>query len=175
VRMMVRTLLMLSLLCLVVLICIVGFYVFLKRQRTVAAISERVCVMDITEAATPRLAIRIPAEWRHNKIEGPGFYVHSFTSPDGEGNVTAYIGNNPSIKKEVTSRKSIKRIGGRKVEFFSAVTDQTVISQAIIKGFFDRSGNNTISTFVLHIMIIARESSFAKRAFKALDSLKMVE
>lgn len=168
-------LLMLSLLFLAVLICIVGFYVYLKRQRTIAAISERAYVMDIPEAATPRLAIRIPAEWRHNKIEGPGFYVHSFASPDGEGNVTVYIGGNPSIKKEVTSRKIIKRIGGKKVEFFAAVTDQTVISQAIIKGFFDRSGNNAISTFVLHIMIIARENSFTKRAFKALDTLKLVK
>ena len=165
----------LSLLCLAVLICIVGFYVFLKRQQTAATISGRVSVMDIPEATTPRLAIRIPAEWRHNKIDGPGFYVHSFTSPDGEGNVTVYIGSNPSIKKEVTSRKSIKRIGGKKVEFFAAVTDQTVISQAIIKGFFDRSGNNTISAFVLHIMIIGRESSFTKRAFKSLDTLRIVQ
>lgn len=168
-------LLILSLLCLAVLICIVGFYVFLKRQRTVAAISERVCVMDIPEVITPRLGIKIPAEWRHNKIDGPGFYVHSFTSSDSEGNVTVYIGSNPSIKKEVTSRKSIKRIGGKKVEFFAAVTDRTVISQAILKGFFDRSGNNTISAFVLHIMIIARESGFTKKAFKALDTMKIIK
>ena len=165
----------LSLLCLAGLICVVGFYVFFKRQQSSAAISERVCAMDIPEVTSPKLEIRIPVEWRHNKIEGPGFYVHSFVSPDGEGNVTAYIGHNPSIKKEVTSRKSMKRVGGKKVEFFAAVTDQTVISQAIIKGFFDKSGSNAISTFVLHIMIIARESGFTKRAFKALDTVKIVK
>jgi hypothetical protein len=164
----------LSLLSLVVLICIVGFYVFIKRQQTVAAVSERACAMDIPGVLTPQLSIRIPAEWRHNKIDGPGFYVHSFASPDGEGNISVYIGNNPSIKKEVTSRKSIKRVGGKKVEFFAAVTDQTVISQAIIKGFFSKTENNDISTLVLHIMVIARENSFNKRAFQALDTLRIV-
>jgi hypothetical protein len=174
-RITVNMILTVSLACLVVLICIVGFYVFLKRQQTSAAISERPCIMDIPEVKTPQLAIRIPAEWRHNKIDGPGFYVHSFSSPDGEGNMTVYIGNNPSIKKEVTSRKIMKRIGGKKVEFFAAVTDQTIISQAIIKGFFDRTGNNTISALVLHVMIIARENSLTKRAFKALDTLQIVK
>jgi hypothetical protein len=172
---MVSMFLKLSLVFLVVLICIVGFYVFLKRQKIAAAISERACNLDIPGVTTPQLTIRIPAEWRHNKIEGPGFYVHSFVSPDGEGNVTTYIGSNPSIKKEVTSRQSMKSVGGKKVEFFAAVTDQTVISQAIIKGFFNKTGNDVITALVLHIMIIGRESGFTKRAFQALDTLKIVK
>ena len=172
---MVNMLLKLSILCLVVLICVVGCYVFLKRRQSSAGVSERVCAMDIPEVTSPKLEIIVPVLWRYNKIDGPGFFVHSFVSPDGEGNATIYIGNNPSIKKEVTTRKSAKRVGGKKFEFFAAVTDQTTISQAIIKGFFDRSGNNTISAFVLHIMIIARENSFTKRAFQALDTLKIVK
>jgi hypothetical protein len=167
-------LLKLSILCLVVLICIVGCYVFLKRRQSSAGVSERVCTMDIPEVTSPKLEIVVPVLWRYNKIDGPGFFVHSFVSPDGEGNATIYIGNNPSIKKEVTTRKSVKRVAGKKVEFFAAVTDQTTISQAIIKGFFNKSDNNTISAFVLHIMIIARENSFTKRAFQALDTLKIV-
>jgi hypothetical protein len=168
-------LLKLSILCLAVLICVVGCYVFLKRRQSSAAVSERVCAMDIPEVASPKLEINIPALWRYNKIDGPGFYVHSFVSPDGEGNATVYIGHNPSIKKEITTRKNVKRVGGKKVEFFAAVTDQTIISQAIVKGFFDKSDNNTISGFVLHIMIIARENSFTKMAFQALDTLKIVK
>jgi hypothetical protein len=131
--------------------------------------------MDIPEVTSPKLEIVVPVLWRYNRIDGPGFFVHSFVSPDGEGNATIYIGNNPSIKKEVTSRKSMKRVGGKKVEFFAAVTDQTTISQAIIKGFFNKYDNNTISAFVLHIMIIARENSFTKRAFQALDTRRIVK
>jgi len=129
--------------------------------------------MDIPEVTSPKLEMVVPVLWRYNRIDGPGFFVHSFVSPDGEGNATIYIGNNPSIKKEVTSRKSMKRVGGKKVEFFAAVTDQTTISQAIIKGFFNKYENNTISAIVLHIMIIARENSFTKRAFQALDTLRI--
>jgi hypothetical protein len=131
--------------------------------------------MDIPEVTSPKLEIVVPVLWRYNRIDGPGFFVHSFVSPDGEGNATIYIGNNPSIKKEVTSRKSMKSVGGKKVEFFAAVTDQTTISQAIIKGFFNKYDNNTVSAFVLHIMIIAREKSFTKRAFQALDTLRIVK
>ncbi len=164
-----------SLLCLVILISVLGFYMFLKRQKSSAAISKRVCVMDIPGVTTPELEIRIPIEWRHKKIEGPGFYTHSFGSPDGDGNVTVYIGHNPSIKEEATSRKSVKRVGGKKIEFFTAVTDQTVMSQAIVKGFFDELDNNAISTFALHIMVVEREKGFANRAFQALDTLKILK
>jgi hypothetical protein len=173
--MLVSMFLALSLLFLVALISVVGFYALLKRQQTTAAISERVYTMDIPGVTTPELEMRIPVEWRHEKREGPGFYVHSFRSLNDQGNVTIYIGRNPSIKGGATSRQSVQHVGGKKVEFMTEVTGQTVISQAIVKRFFDGSGNDTISAFLLHITIVEQKRGFTNRVFQALDTLKILE
>lgn len=165
-----------GLLCLVVLISGIGIYVLLKRkQPSAAVIPEEVCTMDIPEVMAPKLEIRIPAEWRHNNIEGPGFYVHSFGLPDDQGNVTIYIGQNPSIKKGVASQKKVKHVGGKKVEFFIEEADGKVISQAIVRDFFDQTGHDTISALLLHIMIVEQKSGFTNKAFQALDTLKIRE
>ena len=160
--------------CLAALTCIVGFFVFVKRQRTIAAISERICNLNMPGVTMPQLAISIPTEWRYSRIDGPGFYMHSFSAPDNAGNITAYVGNNPSIRKEMTSRKRTGCVGGKKVKFFSAMTGRTVIFQTVVKGFFAESGNSAISGLVLHIMIAAQENRFANKAFRALKTLQLV-
>jgi hypothetical protein len=162
-------------LCLALLIVLSGYYIFFKKQRSSVAVSDRTCVMDVPEVAIPKLEIIVPIEWQHKIIEGPEFYVHTFNTPDSEGNLSIYIGSNPSMKEQATSQKFIKSVGGRKTTFFSVVSGQTTVSQAIIKKFFDDLGISAVSTFLLHIMIVEQKSGFTKEAYRVLKTLKILK